>query len=205
MFFSFDGIDGVGKSTQVALFVDFLRGIGHEVVTCRDPGSTELGEAIREILLRHTATPIGVTSEMLLYMAARAQMVHEVIVPALQAGKTVVTDRFLLSNVAYQGHAGGLGGEAVWNVGHVATGGIEPDLYFVLDLPAEEAAARLNRDLDRVEQRGDDYRTRLRAGFLEEARRRPDEIAVIDAAGSVEDVHARVRSAAQRVLEPSPG
>lgn len=200
MFFSFDGIDGVGKSTQVALFVDFLRGTGHEVVTCRDPGSTELGEAIREILLRDATTPIGVTSEMLLYMAARAQMVQEIIAPALQAGQTVVTDRFLLSNVAYQGHAGGLGGEAVWNVGHVATGGIEPDLYVVLDMPAEEAAMRLNRDLDRVEQRGDDYRTRLREGFLNEARRRPDEIVVIDAAGSVEDVHARVRSAAQRVL-----
>jgi dTMP kinase len=204
MFFSFDGIDGVGKSTQVALFVDFLRGLGHETVTCRDPGSTELGEAIRAILLRDAATPIDVTSEMLLYMAARAQMVHEIIAPALQAGKTVVTDRFLLSNVAYQGHAGGLGAEAVWNVGHVATGGIEPDLYFVLDMPVAQAAARLNRELDRMEQRGDDYRARLREGFLEEARRRPSEIVVIDAAGSAAEVHEQICDAANRILKRSP-
>jgi dTMP kinase len=200
MFFSFDGIDGVGKSTQVELFAEFLQSKGHNVVTCRDPGSTSLGEAIREILLRDTATPIDMTSEMLLYMAARAQMVNEVIRPALDAGKTVVSDRFLLSNVAYQGHAGGLAPESIWQVGHIATDGIEPDLYFVLDLALNVAAARMGDELDRIEQRGDDFRMQLRNGFLEEARRRPEKIVVIDADGSVEDVHQRVLEAAKPVL-----
>src|SRR5262245_46414963 len=109
MFFSFDGIDGAGKSTQVRLFVEALRARGHEVVECRDPGSTPLGERVRELLLKSGAdTPIDPRSEMLLYMAARAQLVDEVIRPALKAGKVVVSDRFLLANVAYQGHAGGL-------------------------------------------------------------------------------------------------
>ena len=107
MFFSFDGLDGVGKTTQMDLFVEWLRAAGHDVVRCRDPGSTPLGEAIREILLGHEFA-ISRASEMLLFMAARAQLVEEVIRPALDAGKTVVSDRFLLANVVYQGHAGGL-------------------------------------------------------------------------------------------------
>src|SRR3970040_2412778 len=109
MFFSFDGIDGVGKTTQMDLFCDWLRQGGHDVVTCRDPGRTPLGERIRDILLHGDAqTPIGRRSEMLLYMAARAQLVDQVIRPALEAGKVVIADRYLLANVAYQGHAGGL-------------------------------------------------------------------------------------------------
>lgn len=202
MFFSFDGIDGVGKSTQVELFAEFLRGRGHDVVTCRDPGSTALGEAIREVVLRDMETPINMTSEMLLYMAARAQMVNEIIAPALADGKVVVSDRFLLSNVTYQGHAGGLDADTVWRVGEVATGGLEPDLYFVLDLPVEAATARLGEELDRIEQRDAAFRVRLRNGFLEEARRRPQNIVVIDAAGPVELVHQRVREAAEGPSRP---
>lgn len=202
MFFSFDGIDGVGKSTQVELFAEFLRGQGHDVVTCRDPGSTALGEAIREVVLRDMETPINMTSEMLLYMAARAQMVNEIIAPALADGKVVVSDRFLLSNVAYQGHAGGLDADTVWRVGEAATGGLEPDLYFILDLPVEVATARLGGELDRIEQRDDAFRVRLRNGFLEEARRRPENIIVIDAAGPVELVHQRVREAAEGPSRP---
>lgn len=202
MFFSFDGIDGVGKSTQVELFAEFLRGQGHDVVTCRDPGSTALGEAIREVVLRDMETPINMASEMLLYMAARAQMVNEIIAPALADGKVVVSDRFLLSNVAYQGHAGGLDADTVWRVGEAATGGLEPDLYFILDLPVEVATARLGGELDRIEQRDDAFRVRLRNGFLEEARRRPENIIVIDAAGPVELVHQRVREAAEGPSRP---
>src|SRR5258708_5597376 len=107
-FFSFDGVDGVGKSTQIDLFSQWLRQLGHDVVTCRDPGGTELGEAVRELLLQRHDLNIGRMAEMLLYMASRAQLVEQVIQPALAAGKTVVSDRFLLANVVYQGHAGGL-------------------------------------------------------------------------------------------------
>src|SRR5690348_8369476 len=135
MFFSFDGIDGVGKSTQVALLRAALRERDFDVVVCRDPGSTALGERIREVLLTNdAATSIGRRSEMLLYMAARAQLVEEIIRPALDSGKIVIADRYLLANVVYQGHAGGLDPDEIWNVGRVATGSVEPDAILLLDM-----------------------------------------------------------------------
>lgn len=200
MFFSFDGIDGVGKSTQINLFCEWLADQGRDVVACRDPGSTAVGEDIRRLLLERSERPLGRTAEMLLYMAARAQLVEEVIAPALKAGKTVVSDRFLLANVVYQGHAGDLPVDALWSIGRVATGGLEPDLTFLLDMSIEEAAKRLNRPLDRMESRGDAYRARLRAGFLEEAGRRPQQIIVIDAARPIEAVQEAIRSAARERL-----
>jgi len=200
MFLTLDGIDGTGKSTQLGLLADWLRSAGHEVVACRDPGSTPLGEAIRQILLDSRQAPIARTSEMLLYMAARAQLVAEVISPALATGKTVVCDRFLLANVVYQGHAGGLDVENLWQIGRVATAGVEPDLTLLLDVPLEIAAARMNRPLDRMEQQGDTYRVRLREGFLSEAARRPERIAVIDAAQTVDAVHADIRAAISHTL-----
>jgi dTMP kinase len=195
MFFSFDGIDGVGKSTQARLFAAWLREQGREVVECRDPGSTTVGEKVRGILL-DTRSTISLRAEALLYMAARAQMVEEIIRPALEAGQVVVSDRYLLSNVVYQGHAGGLDVELLWRLGEIATAGVRPDLTFVLDLEIAEADARLNRQLDRMEQKGSDYRQRLRQGFLAEAARPERRIAVISAAGTVEAVQARVRAAA---------
>src|SRR5262245_8316454 len=154
MFFSFDGIDGVGKSTQLRLFCDWLTQQGRPPVLCRDPGSTMLGEQIRGILLAsHDSVPMGQRSEMLLYMAARAQLVDEVIQPALAAGQVVVSDRFLLANVVYQGYAGGIDVKAVRSVGAVATGGIVPDCTFLLDMDPGEALKRVGRQLDRVESR----------------------------------------------------
>ena len=139
MFLSLDGVDGVGKSTQLALLVDWLSERQYRVESCRDPGSTELGEAIRQIVLHGLATPIHRTSEMLLYMAARAQLVEEIIRPALAAGKTVVCDRYLLANIVYQGYAGGLDVEELWSVGEVATGGLHPDLTILLDMEVRAA------------------------------------------------------------------
>lgn len=191
MFISFDGIDGTGKSTQMGLLVEWLAARGHEVVQCVDPGSTPLGEAVRAILLDRHDLAIDRTSEMFLFMAARAQLVAEVIRPALAAGKTVVSDRFLLANVVYQGHAGGLDPELLWQIGEVATGGLTPDVTILLDLPVAVADARINRQRDRMENRGVEYRERLRAGFLLEAQRRP-EVVVIDAGQSVETVHAAI-------------
>ena len=193
MFFSFDGIDGSGKSTQIKLFADWLRERGDEVVVCRDPGSTRLGEEVRRLLLDRPDLNISRRAEMLLYMAARAQLVEEVIVPALAAKKVVVSDRFLLANVVYQGHAGGLDVPSLWQVGHVATGGLEPDLTFVLDLDDTHAAARIDRPLDRMEQQGDAFRAALRAGYLAEAARQPERIVVIDASRTVEEVQAEIR------------
>jgi len=202
MFFSFDGIDGTGKSTQVQLFADWLRQTGHDVVVCRDPGGTELGEAVRQVLLNDFATPIGRRSEMLLYMASRAQLVDQVIRPALDRGQVVVSDRYLLANVVYQGYAGGLDVETLWQIGRTATDGIAPDLMFLLDMPLDKAQARIARQLDRMEQQDDAFRERLRAGFLTEAARQPERIAVIDASGPPEHVQALIRRAAGRLLLP---
>lgn len=199
-FFSFDGIDGVGKSTQMDLFCGWLRDAKHDVVPCRDPGGTNLGEAIREIVLHKTEYSMGAVAEMLLYMASRAQLVEEVIRPALAKGQTVVSDRFLLSNVAYQGYAGGVDVDAAWQVGEAATTGLQPDLTFVLDMDAEHAAGRLSRELDRMESRGIEYLSRVRDGFLVEARQRPEQIVVINADQQPDAVHADIRASAAKLL-----
>ena len=128
-------------------------------------------------------------------MAARAQLVAEVIRPALARGEWVVSDRYLLANVVYQGHAGGLDPEKIRAVGEVATGGLLPDVVIVLDVDLDTAARRLDRPLDKLESRGDEFRARLRAGYLAEAARAPDRIAVIDAAAEPRVVSERLRQA----------
>ncbi len=196
MFFSIDGGDGTGKSTQVGLFCEWLRGRGHDVIACRDPGSTPLGEEIRKIVLHGHDLGIGRRSEMLLYMAARAQLTEEVIRPALAAGKTVVSDRYLLANVVYQGYGGGLDVSALWEVGLIATAGLLPDLTIVLDLPAEKAAMRLQRALDRMERQGDTFHARVRQGFLDEAVRHPERIAIVRTDPPIEQVQQSIRQVA---------
>lgn len=200
-FFTFDGIDGVGKSTQLKLFCEWLEEAGHKPVVCRDPGSTLLGERIREILLNSDeSTLIGARAEMLLYMAARAQMVDEVIRPALEAGQIVVSDRFLLANIVYQGYAGGLEIEALRQVGEVAVDGVHPDCTFLIDMDPTLALKRVDRQLDRVESRGDDYRERLRAGFLVEAARIGPTVHRIDGNLSIDAVQAEIRQIAASML-----
>ena len=193
MFLSIDGGDGTGKSTQIALLAEFLRQSGREVVVCRDPGSTRLGEAVRDLLLMRTDLRIDRRAEMLLYMAARAQLTEELIRPALEQGKTVICDRYLLANVVYQGHAGGLDVSLLWEVGRAATSGLQPDLTIVLDMPAASAAARLQRQLDRMELQGDAFHARVREGFLTEAAKAPERIVVIDASPPIDQVQSAIR------------
>jgi dTMP kinase len=200
MFFSFDGIDGVGKSTQVRLLESALRARGLEIELCRDPGSTPLGERIRDVLLANDATtPISRHSEMLLYMAARAQLVEQIVRPALEAGRIVIADRYLLANVVYQGHAGGLDPQEIWDVGRVATQGVFPDCIFLLDMEPKAAVSRLERPLDRMESQGEEYRKRLRAGFLEEAAK-CQQVHVIAADHPVETVRADIWRIAAKLL-----
>ncbi len=201
MFFCLDGVDGTGKSTQVQLFAQWLGTKGHDVVVCRDPGSTELGEALRRIVLEHHAMPIHHRSEMLIYMAARAQLVEQVIRPAIQAGKTVVSDRFLLANVVYQGHAGGLPAEEIWEVGRIATGAMTPNLTLVLDMDVSQASNRRNDPPDRMESRGTDYLQRVRNGYLTEASRHPESMIVIDASADIDAVRHAIEVAACHILE----
>ncbi len=195
MFLSIDGVDGGGKSTQIKLLCQWLEAQQQKVVACRDPGTTQLGEALRTMVLRDFETPIDRVSEMLLYMASRAQLVTEVIRPALQAGKTVVSDRFLLANVVYQGYAGGLDIERLWQVGEVATGGLHPDLTIVLDMDVVAAHGRMDRELDRMEAQGLAYQEQVRRGFLAESRLDHERIVVIDAQQQVEDVQADIQQA----------
>ena len=194
-FIVLEGIDGAGKSSQVEPLVAWLRGCGRVVTTCRDPGATAAGDAIRAILLDRHDLQLAPTSEMLLYMAARAQLVAEVIQPSLARGEWVVSDRYLLANIVYQGHAGGLDPDTIRQVGAVATRGLEPDLVLLFDVDLETAARRLARPLDKLENRGDEYRGRLRAGYLAEAARRPDRIVVVDATGDPATVQTNVRAA----------
>jgi dTMP kinase len=203
LFLSLDGLDGTGKSSQCRLLADWLRGRGHAVTTCADPGGTPVGDVLRSLLLdkrRHLSLPC----EALLFMASRAQLVADVIRPALFDGQVVVADRYLLANVVYQGHAGGLDPDTLWRVGDFATGGLAPDLTLVLDLPPEAALARRGRPADRLESRDAAYHDRVRQGFLAEARRRPECIRVLDASGPVADVHAAICKEVTGVLEAGP-
>ncbi len=194
-FIVLDGMDGAGKSSQVGPLTEWLASRGQHVTTCRDPGSTPVGDAIRAILLDRHDLQLAPTAEMLLYMAARAQLVAEVVAPALDRGGWVVSDRYLLSNVVYQGHAGGLDPAAIRAVGGVATGGLMPGLVLVLDIDLETAARRLDRPLDKLENRGDGFRARLRDGYLREAAAAPDMITMIDASAERDEVATRIRRA----------
>lgn len=215
MFITLDGLDGTGKSTQCLRLAEsmrgtgmidraaesanrlvrhvakWLRGPGGEVVTCRDPGDTPLGDSLRAILLDQRGE-MTATAEAMLFMASRAELVARVIRPALDRGACVISDRFLLSTVVYQGYGGGLNPDDLWAVGKVATGGLEPDLTIVLDMPVDAAAVRRGRAPDRIELRDLAFHERVRRGFLTEAARRPDDILVIDATADVDTIHAAI-------------
>lgn len=200
MFFVFDGVDGAGKSTQLDLFVSWLSSSGYQVVTCKDPGSTELGERLREILLGKHHIPIGNAAEMLLFTTARAQLIEQIVRPALAQKKVVVLDRYIFSTVVYQGHAGDLKPDDLWTVNRIATGGLMPDATFVFDLPVEVAMQRLGAARDRMESRGDAYFEKVRHGFVTEANRWPDRVDLIDANRSVEVIQADIRQRAERYI-----
>ncbi len=204
VFLSLDGLDGTGKSTQCRLLAEWLRAQGHTVTTFADPGCTAAGNVIRALLLEHRGE-LTVACEALLFMASRAQLVAEVIRPALAAGGIVVCDRFLLANVVYQGLAGGLDPEQLWKVGGLSSGGLEPDLTIVLDMPTQAAAARRNRPADRMERRDGAFHERVRAGFLAEAARRPERIRMVNAAAGVDEVQQRIREEVARVLAARQG
>ena len=166
-FITIDGGDGAGKSVQAKRLEEALRADGIPVLLCRDPGSTRLGEAVREILLGRVEIEICPQSEMFLFMAARAEMVHETILPALKEGSVVIADRFLLSTLVYQGIAGGLPLDEILRAGQMAVRGRFPDMTILLDLPAETGMARIDRPLDRIEQKGLAFHKKVEAGYRE--------------------------------------
>ncbi len=182
-----DGPDGSGKTTQIARLAARLRERGENVLVLREPGATPMGEAIRDLLL-HADVDITPLAEMLLYQAARAHLVETVVRPAVDAGQTVLLDRYWYSTAAYQGHGLGLDPEEIRRVSAVATSGLEPDRLILLDVPADVGLARLKGKRDRVEGRSLDYHKRVREGFLVEARRLAKKATVVDASHDEESV-----------------
>jgi dTMP kinase len=194
MFLAFEGIDGAGKSTQALLLCEHFERLGRRVSLVREPGGTALGEELRRLVLDPRSGDLSPEVELFLFMAARAHLCRREIEPALERGEVVVSDRFLASSVVYQGIAGGIGVEEVLAVGRVATRGLEPDLTIVLDVAPGSAHAPLDRG-DRMERRGAEYQSRVRAGFRQIVERFPARMVLIDGAGRVEEVHRRVLAA----------
>ena len=192
-FIAFEGGEGSGKSTQAALLA---RRLG--AVLTHEPGGTEVGARIRAIVLDPAVNRITARAEALLMLADRAQHVAEIIRPALDAGRDVVTDRFVGSTLAYQGHARGLSVEELAQLSHWATAGVEPEMVILLDVPAEVAVGRLGGDLDRMERAGVDFHLRVADGYRALAAADPDRWRVVDGTGSVEDVEALVQKAMAR-------
>ena len=199
-FLVLDGPEGAGKTTQVQRLVQRLRREGRPATAARDPGSTPVSERIREVLLDRRLPEMDVRTEVFLYMASRAEMVARIVRPALEVGLVVVSDRFVSSTAAYQGHAGGVEPSVIWELGRIACGGIEPDFTVILDLDVEAGFARLQREHDRMESKDRAYHEKVRQGFLAMARERPDRFAVADASRPPQDVEQAVWAAVRHVL-----
>jgi len=183
IFITMEGPDGAGKTTQMEMLSESLKERGYEVLLTREPGGTEISEAIRGILLDPANKEMKPETELLLYAAARAQLVQQVIGPAVEAGKAVISDRFVDSSVVYQGIARGLGIETVYAVNRPAIGKYMPDATFLLDLSAKEGIARKKdqAELDRMEQESLDFHEKVAEGYRTLAERDPERILTIDA------------------------
>ena len=196
---AFEGIEGAGKSTQVELLRQALEKAGRRVVTTREPGGTPVGEQVRSILLDPAST-LDARTEALLFAAARAQLVAQVIRPALERAEVVLCDRYLDSSLAYQGAARGLGLEPVAAINGFATEGLLPDLVVLLRVDPAEGLARQRGGRDRIERQDLEFHQRVAQGFLDLAAADPDRFVVIDGAAPVDRVAAEVRAAVLRGL-----
>lgn len=191
LFITLEGIDGCGKSTQARLLEAALRHAGHNVLLLREPGGVAISEKIRALLLDPANTAMSATCELLLYEAARAQLVHEVVRPALEEGTIVVCDRFYDSTTAYQSFAGGVAREAADMANALATGETRPNLTLVFDIDPEEAARRTTeRQADRMEAKGLAFQRRVAEGFRAIAREEPGRVHLVDASPSIDTVFA---------------
>lgn len=195
MFITFEGVDGSGKSTQARLLAERLRADGREVVDTREPGGTTIGERIRDLLLG--SDRVAPWAEAMLFSAARAQLVDEVIRPALARGAHVVCDRYLDSSLAYQGLARGLGLERVLEVNLAVTGSLLPDRTFLLLVPGEVASQRRGRSPDRMEREGDEFAAQVDHAYREIAEVFPERVVVLDGTEEpghlAETIHGHVR------------
>ena len=200
-FITFEGSEGCGKSTQSKFLVDHLTAKGIPVKLIREPGGVVISEKVREILLDRKNTQMNKECETLLYMAARAQLVEEVLIPELAAGTVLVCDRFLDSTVAYQGYGCGVSVDVIKAMGLFATKGIVPDLTFFLDLPTEEGLLRRGTERDRIELRSMEYHERVRAGYHQIAQSEPGRVVVIDGRRSKEENRLAICTRVEMLLK----
>lgn len=193
-FIAIEGTDGSGKSTQIELLMDYLRKKGADVIFTREPGGTQISEKIREIILDVDNSEMTGITEALLYAAARSQHVEEKIIPALEAGKIIVCDRFVDSSIAYQGAARGLGAEKIMGINEAALHGIMPDMTLFFDLSPEKGILRKKneRALDRLEKEKMDFHEKVYEGYKNLCKKYPERIKPIDADRSIDEVHSEV-------------
>ncbi|MDP8305432.1 MAG: dTMP kinase [Candidatus Chlorobium antarcticum] len=215
MLITFEGIDGAGKSTQIRKLTTHLRNQGEEVLTLREPGGTEVAEKIRTILLesRHDITPVG---ELLLFSASRAELINEVIRPALLEGTTVILDRFFDSTTAYQGYGRGIDLPTLRSIIALSTDGLQPDITFYLDILPEEALIRKfseksiplafdNEELDRMERSGLDFYQKVHEGYKTIMQQEPSRFVSINARQSIQEIHTLIlKTLKGRLPNPLP-
>lgn len=202
-FLVFEGIDGSGKTTQLKLLGDKLATRGYPVLFTREPGGTRIGETVRDLLLDPQHSELVPVAEALLYAAARAQHVAQVILPALQEGKIVLCDRFLDSSLAYQGYGRGLDVGQLEKLNEVATAGLKPDLVLLLDFLCDAGMDRIaesGREVDRIEQEDRFFHRKVRAGYLALAGRDANRYRVIDANRSIDQIHGDIVRVVEEIL-----
>ena len=199
-FITFEGSEGSGKSTQSTLVFEYLKAKKLPVMLLREPGGVKISEKIRQILLDEKNKSMGDECETLLYMAARAQLVKEVLRPALEEGKIVLCDRFLDSTIAYQGWGNGVDVSAIESIGQFAVGKLKPDLTLLFDIDTKEGLSRTNIKKDRIELRSLQYHAQVRQGYLDLAKKESERIKVILVDASKEIIFERVRTYIDKVL-----
>ncbi len=200
-FITFEGSECCGKSTQSKLLYEYLQEKGHKVIFLREPGGTKISEDIRQILLDNKNKSLTSETELLLYMASRAQTVSEVITPALNDGQIVVCDRFLDSTIVYQGYGLGLDIKLIKSLGVFVTAGIKPDLTILLDLPLEDALNGIRREKDRIESRPLEYHRKVKSGYLELASQDPERVKIVKLADDKKETQSKIRLLVDNLLK----
>ncbi|MBM3244738.1 MAG: dTMP kinase [Candidatus Omnitrophica bacterium] len=198
-FITFEGPEGCGKSTQSKLLYQYLKSKGKKVIYLREPGGVRTSEKIRKLLLDPQSN-ISPEAETLLYMAARAEVVRQIIKPALDVGKIVVCDRFLDSTVAYQGFGLGININAIRSIGSFATCGIKPDMTILLDLPVKKGLKHREFIEDRIERRPLSYHMRVRRGYLAIARQEPKRVKIVKLDGDIAVTQDKIRKLCRSIL-----
>ena len=206
LFITMEGADGSGKSLQSKLLKEYLLERGFDVVTVREPGGTRIGEKIRDIIIDKENTAMDSMTEVLLYAASRAQLTQEVILPSLNAGKIVLSDRFVDSSLVYQGFARGLGIDTVMKINSFALCGLMPDITFFLDLPATDGLKRVHsrEEPDRIEMEALSFHNKVYEGYLSLVEMYPERIKSIDASRDIQEVNRSIIEIVEKKLTNSP-